>query len=214
VILIHSGKAVLSAEPLPDEFKSKALELLEEAGVEVLLNTRVLEESAGELRLSTGKALKTSRVIWCVGRQFPSTNFLPPAALDRKSGLVAVSPTLNFPAEVPNFSAHFAIGDMARWSGIKRAGSALMMGKWAARNVVQSIVAEENDQEPKMAEFPEIVPMLVLALGKKAVGHHPAMGFTYGEEPLKQSFGDDLGLSICFGCLDIDVDGAVSAQLD
>ncbi|KAA8905682.1 oxidoreductase [Sphaerosporella brunnea] len=210
VILIHSRNVLLSTEPLPDEFKAKALELLEEAGVEVMLNTRVLDESAGELQLSTGATLKASHVLWCVGRQHPSTTYLPAAALDAKSGLVAVSSTLNFPSSVANSNAHYAVGDIARWSGIKRVGSALLMGSFAARNLVQSMVAEENNEEPKLAEFPEIPPMLVLALGKKAVGYHQAMGFTFGEEPLKQSFGDDLGLSICWGCLNLEVDGTAT----
>lgn len=213
ITLIHSRSHLLSTEPLPEEFKEKALELLIETGVEVLLNTRVLQEASGELQLSTGETIKASAVIWCVGRQHPSTGFLPAAALNPKTGSVRISSTFNFPAEVPNYKAHFAIGDIAEWSGIKRVGSALLMGSFAATNVLLSIVAAETGEKLKLGEFPEVVPMLVLALGHKAVGYHPSYGFSHGEAPLKQSFGDDLGLSICWNCLNLTVDGAEVAAV-
>lgn len=209
ITLIHSHSTLLSSEPLPEEFKTKALEFLEESGVEVLLNTRVnAEVEGGELLLSTGATIKTSGVIWCVGRQHPSTGFLPTSALDKDTGLVRISASLNFPHEVPNHMAHFAIGDIVQWSGIKRCGTALLMGCFAATNLLLSIVAAENGEEVKLAEFPEMAPMLVLALGEKAVMYHPTYGLTHGVEPLVQSFGDDLGLSLCWRCLNINADGA------
>lgn len=210
---MHSQSTILSTEPLPQEFKAKALELLQETGVEVLLSTRVVEETAGEIRLSTGDTIKASSVIWCVGRQHPATTFLPPLALEPSTGLVRISATFNFPAEVPNHASHFAVGDITKWSGIKRVGSALLMGSFAATNVILSIVAAENEQEPELAQFPEVVPMLVLALGKKAVGYHPAYPMSWGEEPLQQSFGDNLGLSICWKCLGIEVEGESTSML-
>jgi len=208
VTLVHSQGTLLSAEPLPHEFKTKALELLLEAGVEVLLHTRAVEESAGGLVLSTGERIAAASVIWCVRRQHPATTFLPAAALDPATGLVRVSASLNFPPEVPNHAAHFAVGDAAKWSGIKRVGSALIMGSFAATNILLSIVAAENgDEEPQLALFPDVVPMLVLALGKKAVSYHPDHAMSWGEEPLRQSFEDDLGLAIWWRCLGIEVEG-------
>ncbi|KAF8536500.1 pyridine nucleotide-disulfide oxidoreductase-like protein [Trichophaea hybrida] len=208
ITLIHSRSTLLSSEPLPSEFKTKALEYLRESGVEVLLNTRVnAEVGNGSLLLSTGETINTSAIIWCVGQQHPSTSYLPTLALDKHTGLVRVSTSLTFPATVPNHNAHFAIGDIAQWSGIKRCGTALLMGCFAATNLLLSIVASENGEEVKLAEFPEMVAMLVLALGDKAVMFHPEKGLTHGVEPLVQSFGEDLGLRLCWGCLGIEVDG-------
>ena len=43
VRLVHSRGRLLSSEPLPDEVKDKTLELMRDAGVDVLLNSRVTE---------------------------------------------------------------------------------------------------------------------------------------------------------------------------
>ena len=43
VTLIHLRDKLLSSEPLPDEFKDRTLSVLREAGVEVMLNDRVIE---------------------------------------------------------------------------------------------------------------------------------------------------------------------------
>lgn len=220
ITLIHSRGSLLWSEPLPEEFKAKALELLEEMGVEVLLNTRVAAEADGgadggrKLVLSTGTTLRASAVLWCVGRQRPSTDFLPAAALHGDSRLVRVSASLNLPPEVPNHTAHFAVGDVVHWSGIKRCGSALLMGCFAATNILLGIAAAERGEEATPAQYPEIVPMLVLALGEKAVSYHPAAGLSHGVEPLKQSFGDDLGLRICWNCLNIEMDGGDEGSKD
>lgn len=109
--LVHSRSSLLSSEPLPEEFKAKALKLLEEIGVEVLFNTRMETEADGgggrrELVLSTGTVLRASAVLWCVGRQQPSAGFLPESTLHSDSGLVRVSASFNLPQEVPNHTAH------------------------------------------------------------------------------------------------------------
>ena len=68
VTLIHSRSSLPPPEPLPEEFKAKALELLEEMGVEVLLNMRVETEADGgggrrELVLLTAIVLRSSAVL-------------------------------------------------------------------------------------------------------------------------------------------------------
>ena len=174
-----------------------------------MLNTRVLNEVGSKLELSTGETIETSAVIWCVGRQHPSTGYIPEAALDSASGLVKINPNLTFPAEMPNAGCHFAAGDITKWSGIKRVGTAMIMGAFTATNLLLSILNAEGLEQAKLAELPEVVPMLVLALGKRAVGYHPAYGLSHGVEPLLQSFGDDKALTICFRCLDIPLDEVV-----
>ena len=90
--------------------------------------------------------------------------------------------------------------------GIKRCGSALLMGCFAATNILLTMAAAEHGEKAKPAQYPEVAPMLVLALGEKAVSCHPATGLSHGVEPLRQSFGDDLGLNICWNCLNIEMD--------
>jgi hypothetical protein len=45
VALIHSRPTLLGAEPLPDEFKAKVLELVGQKGVETILGRRVVASS-------------------------------------------------------------------------------------------------------------------------------------------------------------------------
>lgn len=101
VTLIHSREKLLSSEPLPDDFKDRALLLLREAGVEALMNYRVTkvipaETSDGSplsrLKLRDGSELITSHVIWAISNSIPSTSYLPVLALDPE-GYVKIGPT-------------------------------------------------------------------------------------------------------------------------
>ena len=83
---------------------------------------------------------------------------------------------------------------------------------FAATNIVLRIANEETGEEAALGVFPAVVNMMVLALGNQAVSYHPKYGMTFGEEPLKGSFGDDLGLTICWSCLNLKVDGTEEAN--
>jgi hypothetical protein len=41
-------------------------------------------------------------------------------------------------------------------------------------------------------ELAEVPPMIGIAIGRQLVAYYPPDGTTYGEDLLKQSFGDDL----------------------
>lgn len=91
VTLVHSREKLLSAEPLPDDFKDRSLEMLKETGVEVILGQRVIDTAAvpsdGEptswkLTLSGGQHITAGHVITAISRSSPTSGFLPPAALD------------------------------------------------------------------------------------------------------------------------------------
>lgn len=104
--------------------------------------------------------------------------------------------------------AHFAVGDLAKWSGIKRCGAAMHQGYYAAHNIHQLMALQqraatggikEGGDEPKFLELGEIPPMIGLAVGKKAVAYWPEAGVSSGEEVMSAFFGDDLGFSSeCF----------------
>lgn len=98
VTLVHSRDKLLSAEPLPDDFKERSLEVLEEAGVNVILGQRVTDTTAvqsddgstfWELTLSGGQQIVAGHVITAVSRSTPTSSYLPSAALD-KDGYVKI----------------------------------------------------------------------------------------------------------------------------
>lgn len=206
ITLIHSRAQLLSSEPLPDEFKEKALSILQDSGVEVVLNTRVLsDEETGDgfkLVLSTGAGITAGKVIYATSGQAPQTQFLPHEVLT-EDGYVKVNATMSFSAPIPNADWHYAVGDIAFWPGIKRVGSALIMGQFAASNIVARIAASEEGTDEKEAisqDMPRFEPMMALAVGKKqAVGWRGEVGLFWGEELWKGQFGEDMGLAAVWG---------------
>jgi hypothetical protein len=153
VTLIHSRDHLLSSEPLPDEMKDKTASLLREGGVNVILGQRVTNISTGStstLTLSNGAQLTAAHVISAISKQAPSTTYLPQDVLDN-DGYVKISPSLNFPSDTPNYRRHFAVGDTAAWSGIKRCGAAMHMGHFAAENIHQLMLHHQTQQAPVLS---------------------------------------------------------------
>lgn len=197
VILAHSRDKLLSAEPLSDTFKERSLRLLQETGVEVLLNHRLSEsrpvDGGNEIEFTNGGTLLAGVVIMAISRSVPSTDFLPKDALDDE-GYVNVHPSLQLSGSVPNSEAHFAAGDMIKWSGIKRCGASMHMGKLAGWNVYQSIMSDLSGptRKPKFKELGPVPPMITVAVGKKAVSCSPR-GTTSGRRTMRLFFENDLG---------------------
>jgi NADH dehydrogenase FAD-containing subunit len=202
VKLIHSHEKLLSSEPLLDDLKDKTLELLEEGGVEVLLGQRVT--SATEIKsddgiklykvvLGDGRVFSASHVIWAISKAVPTTTYLPPSALDSNQ-LVKIDSKMNFTADIPNANSHFAVGDLVSWSGIKRCGAAMAMGHNAAFNIHQQLLEARTGKKPEFIEFPEVPPMIALAVGQKAISYSPGAGTEEGGKVMRSFFGEDLGL--------------------
>lgn len=105
--------------------------------------------------------------------------------------------SLSLEASLPNAACHYAVGDVVRWSGIKRAGAALAMGRIAAVNIFAGFVAAEAGHKGPidLVAFPEVPPMMALAVGNQAVAFGPGQGVTHGKESMQMLFGDDLGWS-------------------
>lgn len=100
VTLVHSREKLLSSEGLPDECKDRALELLKEANVDVLMNHRVLSSkpaqtldgsSQYEIEFTNGHRMLASQVIMAISKSVPSTSYLPSAAVDEE-GYVKIQP--------------------------------------------------------------------------------------------------------------------------
>ena len=101
--------------------------------------------------------------------------------------------SLRFLPSHPRDSRHLAIGDLVAWSGIKRCGAAIAMGTRAADNIFQQMLFDLHGIQPKITPWPEVQPMIALAVGKKAVVCDPVGGIRCSEEQMKIFFGEDLG---------------------
>ncbi|KAE8151754.1 putative apoptosis inducing factor [Aspergillus avenaceus] len=205
ITLVHSRDRLLSAEPLPDDFKERVYSVLKETGVEVILGQRVIdttavntdaEHRAWDLTLANGTKLRAGHVMSAISKCEPTSSYLPQDALNQE-GFVKIRSTLQFPSNVTNAESHFAIGDIAQWTGIKRCGAAMHMGHYAATNIHQLILAEAG-LKPEFLELQEYPAVMGIALGHSAVSYSPADGTQDGEHLLKSMFGQDMGYSICW----------------
>jgi NADH dehydrogenase FAD-containing subunit len=246
VTLIHSRPKLLSSEPLPEDFKDRTLQAVHEAGVETIMSQRVMDITSNsangsnsfDVTLSSGLHIKAGIVISAISKSIPTTQYLPREALD-KDGYVRITsrlvpslhtfvyPTYSCPpslqfnpeTEVTNASSHFALGDIAAWSGIKRCGAALHMGHVAAVNIHQLLLQEYHSSKssnysdhpeqasetsfkvsqssspfkPKFMEWPEIAPTIAIAIGEQAAMWRKEDGTKCGKEEMKVMFQNDLG---------------------
>lgn len=100
VTLAHSRDMLLSSEGLKDDCKVKARELLEEGGVQVLLNHRLssskkMETTDGvtryEVEFTNGHKMVVNDVTMAISKSEPSTSYMPKSALDEE-GYVKINP--------------------------------------------------------------------------------------------------------------------------
>ncbi|KAJ5266510.1 hypothetical protein N7478_009318 [Penicillium angulare] len=205
ITLIHSRARLLSSEDLPDDFAERALEILREENVEVILGQRVVDTTAVDsgnervwrLTLANGEKLTTGLVLSAISRSVPTSTYLSPEALNEE-GLIKIRPSLQFSGDVPNAEHHFAIGDLADWSGIKRCGGAMHMGQYAAQNIHQHMLAECTGEKPEFKTLNAFPAMIGLALGKKCAVYTPDEGTRASEDLMDVMFGKDMGSSICW----------------
>lgn len=114
VTMVHSRDKLLSSEPLPDEVKDRALELLREAGVEVRMSTRLegTEEvvdwegkTCTRVTFAGGETMLADKVVMAVSRAVPTTTYLPSAVLDEE-GYVRIHAKYVYPREKPGKMAN------------------------------------------------------------------------------------------------------------
>ncbi|KAG9246708.1 hypothetical protein BJ878DRAFT_533049 [Calycina marina] len=188
VIFIHSREELLSSEPLPTEFKERALATIRDIRVEVILNERVTSitpcdssdgSQSSKLTFKDGRYITTGHVIWALSKCVATLSYLTVSSLDA-ANYVTVEPTLKFAKSNPNSKFHYAVGDIASWSGIRRCGGAMYMGFTGAinRTKLHRSLRVSGD------------------VGScYAVTYWPGDGVASGEDPMKWYFGDDLGFT-------------------
>jgi NADH dehydrogenase FAD-containing subunit len=230
VTLIHSRPQLLSSEPLTDEFKRVSLQMLQEMGVHVILERRVVDMRTTEsneghnisiVTLQDGEELIASHSISAISGSTPTTSYLQSDVLD-EAGFARVNnlfvlffcmenmldlilyrrlrlQSSNLEAEASPF--HYAAGDIVCSVGIKRCGSAMAMGETVAFNIIQHILQVQQNKEPDWKEWPEMLPMIALAIGDKAAVYDPVGGLKTGEYQKKLYFGNDMGLSCKFAAI-------------
>ncbi|XHG07529.1 hypothetical protein AWENTII_010668 [Aspergillus wentii] len=206
VTLIHSRDLLMSAEPLPDDFKDRVGSVLRESGVEVVLGQRVVDTTAVDIErgrrmwnitLADGTKVTAGHVLSAISKCIPTSSYLPKDALDVE-GYVHIHSSLQFQEKIPNAEHHFAIGDLASWPGIKRCGRAMHMGHYAANNVHQLMLQQATGIKPEFLTLQEAPPMIGIALGKKAVTYNPVEGTRDGEDLMASMFGEDMGNTVCW----------------
>lgn len=207
VVLIHSRDHLLSSESLPADFKDQTLTMLQEAGVETIMGTRVQEITSDAtsrtktLHLSDESELTVTEVINAVSGPNPTTTYLPQETLNA-AGEVTVNSNLTFADASTNVESHFAIGDLVPQKGVKRCGGAMHHGHYAAYNIHQHMLFTRGIiQTPEYLEVAEHGVNIGLAVGKKAIGYSEDTGIMAGEDTLKYLFGDDLGFKYCWDYL-------------
>jgi NADH dehydrogenase FAD-containing subunit len=202
VTLVHSRSEVLSSEPLPSDVKNRARLLLDEEGVELVLGNRatVTEQPNGRfiVTLANSETIIADFVIDFTKKGLPTTDVLPSECLNQVKEIM-VYQSLMFKDTIPNASSHFGVGDIVAWSGIKRAGSATVMGHAAAHNIYASILNSELPSDAPetayyaMTELPNWDAVIGLAIGKQCLTYDPTNGMKYGVDVMRSYFGDDLG---------------------
>jgi NADH dehydrogenase FAD-containing subunit len=202
VTLVHSRAEVLSSEPLPSDVKDRARILLEEEGVDLVLGSRasIAEQPNGQftVTLANGETITADFVIDSTKKGFPTTDVLPDECLNEDKEIM-VHQSLMFKDTIPNASFHYGVGDVIEWSGIKRAGSATVMGQAAAQNVYASILnaelstSDSGAERYSLTELPAWDAVIGLAVGKQCLTYDPNNGIKYGVEVMQGYFGDDLG---------------------
>ncbi len=202
VTLVHSRDQVLSSEPLPSELKDRVGTMLNEEGIDVVLGNRAkieeLSDGKFEVTLASGEKITADFVIDSTRKGEPTTGILPEACLNKDKEIL-VNNSLVFKDTIPNSTYHFGVGDVIQWTGIKRAGSATVMGQAAAINIYSSILnselpetAPESDRHGQ-TELPSWDAVIGIAVGKQCLTYDPKNGIKYGVEVMQNYFGEDLG---------------------
>lgn len=161
VLLIEATNSVMAA--YPNELRKATMDLLHSKGVEILLNTRLMDYNGQTVTLADGTHLHTYTLIWTAGvRAAELTNRL--GVPQASAGRVRVDPTL----QLPQRPEVFVIGDAAYLEDGK--GQPLPMLATVAQQ--EAATAAKNIQRILKGESPRPFlykdPGLLATIGRNA----------------------------------------------
>lgn len=159
VILVHSGEELLPQ--FPKSLRGRALRILKRKGIEVRLNTKVVEVFEDGIKFVSREELKTKNVIWVTGIK-PTNLIFEEETLKDENGRIVVNKFL----QTKNYSEIFAIGDVASFyleNGEKLPALAQVAVKQS--NIVAQNIKKIIYQEDLM-EYKHRSPGVLVSLGK------------------------------------------------
>ena len=161
VLLIEAMSSVMLA--YPDELRKATMNLLENRGVEILLNTRLTDYNGRRITLADGSHIDAHTLIWTAGvRAAEITDRL--GVQQASAGRVRVEPTL----QLPQHPEVFVVGDAAYVEDSK--GQPLPMlatvAQQQARVAASNIQKLLQDESPQPFQYED--PGLLATIGRNA----------------------------------------------
>jgi len=148
IVLVNSGGRILPE--VTEELAEFALQKIRKNGVEVLLNTRVIDVTSYSVRLDNGIDISTQTIIWAGGGKPPSLLSALSCEHDKSGRIV----TNNFLEVLGYTDSIMALGDCACITDPNTgkpcpptAQHAIRQGKVAAINLISRIKDQENSKK-------------------------------------------------------------------
>lgn len=171
IILIDRGTRLVSSFGL--KVSDRSLQIVKDKGIEVMLNTSVLEVDAGGVRLADGTNICTETAIWVAGIKPAQLNFDTEVEKSPEGQLI-----VNEYLQITGHENVFAIGDVASFKQNDSPLPALaQVAEGAAWNVSENI--ERMIHHKKLQPFTYTHKGYLLSLGKwMAIGSMAGITFS------------------------------------
>jgi len=178
IILVNSGGRILPE--VTEDLADFALQEIRKNGIEVLLNTRVIEVNPDNVKLDQGTIIKTQTVVWAGGGK-PQTILSALSCEHDKSGRIMVN---NYLQVVGYTDSIMALGDCACVTDPNTgkpypptAQHALRQGKVAAINLISTIKGQESHKEPFDYKTKGVMTLIGKRNGVGIILGHKVHGF-------------------------------------
>jgi NADH dehydrogenase len=179
IILVNAAGRILPE--VTEDLAEFALQKIRENGIEVLLNSRVVEVTSDSIKLDEGTIISTQTIIWAGGGK-PLTILSALSCEHDKSGRIVTNNYL----EVRGYTdSILAIGDCACVTDPNTgkpcpptAQHAIRQGKIAATNLISTIKGEENHKKPFDYKTKGVMTLIGKRNGVGILLGHKVHGFT------------------------------------
>jgi NADH dehydrogenase len=179
IILVNSGGRILPE--VTEDLADFALQEIRKNGIEVLLNTRVIEVNSDNVKLDQGTIIKTQTVVWAGGGK-PQTILSALSCEHDKSGRIMVNNYLQVAGYADSI---MALGDCACLTDPNTgkpypptAQHALRQGKVAAINLISTIKGQESHKESFDYKTKGVMTLIGKRNGVGIILGHKIHGFT------------------------------------